>query len=251
MENRFAGHRARLRREFIENGGAGMKDRELLELLLTYAIPRADVSPRARALLETFGSLDKVVHAAPERLMTVDGIGESAAVFLNTVGAATQRIALRAYQPEEGAARIATAEEAAGLALALFMEDTYECLRAVCLDSRQRILSVRVISGGDLSSVAGDPRKIMEQALVQKASSLLLMHNHPSGSALPSEADKRTADRLSALGAELSVNVLDQLVVGKGAVYSFRYGCVFVFSGQNECRSVSPEEYARNAADRA
>lgn len=245
MENKFSGHRERLRREFIENGAGSMKDRELLELLLTYAIPRADVSPRARDLLSVFGSLEKVLQAAPERLMTVDGIGEAAAVFLNTVGAAAQRISLRTYQPEAGGGRIETAEQAAGLALALFMADTYECFRIVCLDSRQRILSTRVLAGGDLNSVRTDPRLIMEQALVQKAAGVLLMHNHPSGEALPSEEDKKTAARLAAIGEELSVTVLDQLIAGRGAVYSTRCGRVFVFAGKDECRDMSPEEYEK------
>lgn len=243
MENKFAGHRERLRREFIENGAESMKDRELLELLLTYAIPRSDVAPQARELLERFSSLEKVFSASPEALKTVPGIGEAAAVFLSTIGAAAQRTVQRHYTPENGGGRIETAEQAAGLALSLFMREGYESFKIVCLDSRQRVLSVRTLAGGDLTSVGTDPRLIMEQALVQKAAAVLLMHNHPSGEALPSAADKRTAAKLSSLGEELSVTVLDQLIVGRGAVFSFNSGCVFMFSGAEECRAVSPEEY--------
>lgn len=244
-ESTFSGHRGRLRREFITNGADSMKDRELLELLLTYAIPRADVAPRARELLSTFGSLEKVFCASPERLMSVDGIGEAAAVFISTVGAATQRICVRRYQPEAGGGRIETAEHAAGLALALFMAETYECVRILCLDSRQRILSIRILAGGDLTSVRSDPRLIMEQALVQKAASVVLIHNHPSGEALPSETDNKTAQKLFSLGEELSVPVLDQLIVGHGAVYSFRCKRVFVFSGEDNYTDMSPEEYEK------
>lgn len=245
MESKFSGHRERLRRDFINNGAESMKDRELLELLLTYAIPRADVAPRARDLLATFGSLEKVFRAVPEQLMSVEGIGEAAAVFLSTVGAASQRIALRRYQPEEGGGRIESAEQAAGFALALYAADTYECFRITCLDTRQRILSTRSLAGGDLTSVRSDPRLIMEQALVQKAASVLLMHNHPSGEALPSETDKKTAEKLFSLGDSLSVTVLDQLIVGRGAVYSFRCGRVFVFREDGMYRDMSPEEYEK------
>lgn len=244
MENKYAGHRERLRREFMENGPGSMKDRELLELLLTYAIPRSDVAPQARELLASFGSLEKVFSADPASLKSVPGIGESAAVFLSTVGAAAQRTVQRRYTPEAGGVKIETAEQAAGLALGLYMRDTYESLRIVCLDSRNRILTTRVLAGGDLSSVRSDPRLIMEQALLYKAASVLLMHNHPSGEALPSEADKKTAAKLFSLGEELSVTVLDQLIVGSGAVFSFRSGCVFAFSGPDDCRALSPEEYA-------
>ena len=90
MENLHKGHRERLRQSYIENGPDGMHEHQLLELLLTYAIPRRDTNPIAHRLLDksAFGSLWEVLNAGPKELMAVEGIGESAAVLLSLVNAA-------------------------------------------------------------------------------------------------------------------------------------------------------------------
>ena len=92
MENLHKGHRERLRQSYIENGPDGMHEHQLLELLLTYAIPRRDTNPIAHRLLDksAFGSLWEVLNAGPKELMAVEGIGESAAVLLSLVGAMGQ-----------------------------------------------------------------------------------------------------------------------------------------------------------------
>ena len=79
MENLHKGHRERLRQSYIENGPDGMHEHQLLELLLTYAIPRRDTNPIAHRLLDksAFGSLWEVLNAGPKELMAVEGIGES------------------------------------------------------------------------------------------------------------------------------------------------------------------------------
>ena len=93
MENLHKGHRERLRQSYIENGPDGMHEHQLLELLLTYAIPRRDTNPIAHRLLDksAFGSLWEVLNAGPKELMAVEGIGESAAVLLSLVGAMGRR----------------------------------------------------------------------------------------------------------------------------------------------------------------
>ena len=93
MENLHKGHRERLRQSYIENGPDGMHEHQLLELLLTYAIPRRDTNPIAHRLLDksAFGSLWEVLSAGPKELMAVEGIGESAAVLLSLVGAMGRR----------------------------------------------------------------------------------------------------------------------------------------------------------------
>lgn len=82
MKSVHEGHRARLRRAFLS--GAELEDHELLELLLTYAIPRADVNPLAHHLLDRFGGLEKVFQASPEELKELAGVGESAAVLIKS-----------------------------------------------------------------------------------------------------------------------------------------------------------------------
>ena len=85
-ENVHEGHRARIRASYRERGLDGMADHEVLELLLTYVIPRRDVNPIAHRLISVFGSLSNVMNAAPQELMRVDGIGEQAALPVVTDG---------------------------------------------------------------------------------------------------------------------------------------------------------------------
>ena len=91
MTGNAEGHRERLRKRFLESGGRGFSDREMLELLLTFARPRKDVREEAADLLERFGSLDGVFRQSPDMLMTSPGIGPAAATLLSMVTLASQR----------------------------------------------------------------------------------------------------------------------------------------------------------------
>ena len=95
--NEHAGHRARLRESYREKGIEGMADHQVLELLLTYALPRVDVNPLAHRLLDRFGSLNEVLSARPDQLQQVQGVGESAAVFLSLLGQVDRRMLLRGW----------------------------------------------------------------------------------------------------------------------------------------------------------
>jgi len=89
----YLGHRQRLRERFMATSGDGMPDYEILELLLSQAIPRTDVKPIAKTLLERFGSLGEVLSAEVNELSAVKGVGEAAAVALKVVQAAGLRLA--------------------------------------------------------------------------------------------------------------------------------------------------------------
>ncbi|MFN6978261.1 MAG: UPF0758 domain-containing protein, partial [Gemmobacter sp.] len=93
MPSYIRDHRARLRARFTEGGASAMPDYELLELVLFRAIPRQDVKPLARALIDTFGDFNRVLAAAPARLMAVRGVGEAVVLELKIVAAAAERMA--------------------------------------------------------------------------------------------------------------------------------------------------------------
>ena len=90
-KNIHAGHRRRVKAEFLERGLSGLPAHRVLELLLFYAIPRGDVNPLAHRLVDHFGSLTGVFHATYEQLLEVEGIGENAAVLLQLVPAVSAR----------------------------------------------------------------------------------------------------------------------------------------------------------------
>lgn len=243
MRSEHEGHRSRIRQSFLETGLAGMADHEALELLLTYAIPRIDVNPLSHRLLLTFGSLENVFKASPEELCRVEGIGPSTAAFLKAVFAVGQRILLQSFSDARGKTPLVNPEDACRVALALSLGDKYETLRLICLNKNLYMIHNAVISTGNLSQVPVEPRLILEQALLNKAYSIILCHNHPSGDLTPSPADKRSAAMMEEGAKALGILVTDQLILGHAAAYSFHTGRVLRFLGPSLCRSMTLEEY--------
>ena len=131
-------HRKRLRKQFMEQGGEGFHDHQLLELLLTYAIPRRDVNPLAHRLLDTYGSLSAVLRADPYSLMQVEGIGELSAVLLSLVGKLGPK---SIFTPATGP-RIRTSTDAIPLCRALVSQSKEEELWLISMNHAGRVLSL-------------------------------------------------------------------------------------------------------------
>lgn len=237
------GHRARIRAAYRVSGLDGLPDHNVLELLLTYAIPRRDVNETAHLLMTRFGSLDGVLAASVSDLMTVAGVGEQAAVFLHLIHDVNKRITLQSMSDKGGKVSLMTPQQACQYALTLAQVDRYETLRLICLDSYMRVLHADVLAVGNLSCVALEPRHVVEIALQQKARFLILTHNHPSGVILPSEDDKRAAELIADVCTKLGIDVRDQLILGKSAAYSYQYDKVFQFNSPTVCNTITLDAY--------
>lgn len=242
-ENLHNGHRARIRAAYLERGLDGMADHEVLELLLTYAIPRIDVNPVAHRLLNTFGSLSDVLSAEPQQLMRVEGIGAQAASYLHLLFDVHRRINLQSIQNIGGAARLETPQDACRYALALASRDRYETLRLISLDSSMTVLHTDVLASGTLTKVAVEPRRVIETALLHNARYLILTHNHPSGILVPSSDDAEAATVIQDVASKLEIDVRDQLILSKNAAYSFSYDRVFFFTTPTVCHAMTLDEY--------
>ena len=145
MENIHQGHREKMRQRFLKSGLEGFADREALELLLFYAIPRQDTNPIAHRLMERYGSLSAVLSAPAEDLKKVEGIGESAAVLLKAAG----QIAQKARLSDAAAQRPLTDVEAAGAyLLERYAGETHEMLYELCLDQKGKLLACKRLSEG-------------------------------------------------------------------------------------------------------
>ena len=240
--NEHAGHRSRLRETFQQNGIEGMADHQVLELLLTYALPRVDVNPLAHRLLDRFGSLEQVLSARPDQLQQVSGVGESAAVFLSLLGEVDRRMLLQRFSSEKRPV-LATPSALGGYLLTLSLHDRYETLRLVCLNKKYELIYESVVSSGSLTEVLADPRPILETALVHKACFIALAHNHPSGDPTPSQEAVNAARRIEAAASTVGIGLVDQFILGRGAVYSLRSGRVLVFVSLSLVTDMSLSEY--------
>ncbi|MBP5344465.1 MAG: DNA repair protein RadC [Alphaproteobacteria bacterium] len=215
-----AGHRQRLQQKFLEKGADAFADYELLELILMKAIPRCDVKPLAKELLHQFGSLKNVLCASPEELKTVKGIKDSAVTIFQIIVQVAQRMS---FQNIEQQPILACWEQLHDYAVMQYVNETVEKLYVLYLDARLRLVKAEAIQSGTDLHVAIYPREILKRALLLNAHAVILMHNHPSGDAHPSQDDiKATREVKTALYAA-NIRLEEHLIIGKNKqVYSFR-----------------------------
>jgi DNA repair protein RadC len=215
----IADHRARLRARFTDGGAAAMPDYELLELVLFRAIPRQDVKPLARLLIDTFGDFNRVLAAAPARLLDVAGVGPSVVLELKIVAAAAERMARARVL---GRAVIDSWDALLDYCRTAMAHRETEQFRVLYLDRKNVLIADEEQGRGTVDHVPVYPREVVKRALEINASALILVHNHPSGDPSPSQADIAMTLKIRDAAEVLGLTLHDHLIVGKGREVSFR-----------------------------
>lgn len=215
----YHGHRERLRGKLLKQGESALADYEVLELLLCAFIPRRDVKPIAKALIQTFGSLSGVFAAPPRKLMQVDGVGETVAAYLKAVHAAH----IRASADTVKTAPVLSSWSAVESYLRISLQhETTEQFRVLYLDRKNNLITDMKLGQGTVDHAPVYPREVARHALEHAASSLILVHNHPSGDPTPSQADiSMTREIIDALTA-LEITLHDHIVVGRQGAFSMK-----------------------------
>ena len=215
----IADHRARLRDRFMQGGAAAMPDYELLELVLFRAVPRQDMKPLARRLLEQFGDFNRVLSADPARLAAVDGVGPAIIVELKIVAAAAQRLARSRVIRRPVLTSWDALVDYCHTAMA---HGEIEQFRVLYLDRKNVLIADEEQAKGTVDHVPVYPREIVRRALNLNASALILVHNHPSGDPTPSDPDIEMTRRIVAAAETMGLIVHDHLIIGKDRELSFR-----------------------------
>ena len=212
-------HRQRLRARFMAGGAGAMPDYELLELVLFRAIPRQDVKPLARALMDHFGDFNRVISAAESRLRDVHGVGDAVIVELKIVEAAAQRLArARVLQRHV----VSSWDALIDYCHTTMAHRETEQFRVLYLDRKNVLIADEEQGRGTVDHVPVYPREVAKRALELNASALIIVHNHPSGDPTPSASDiDMTAQVARACGA-LGLTLHDHLIIGKSTELSFR-----------------------------
>ncbi len=215
------GHRKRLRERFSKGGLAGFHDYEILELLLTYAIPRKNVKPIAKELLDKFGNnLASVLDTPVETLQReVDGIGKEAATFISLV----PRL-FDSYQTSRQARKetFGSTQSAVSYLRAELGTQRNEVFCVLALDSQNRLLAAELVQKGSVNRTAVFPRQVAEASLKHRATAVILAHNHPGGTPTPSAADRQLTRKLKNMLADLDIVVHDHIIIaGLDQYYSF------------------------------
>ena len=215
----YKGHRDRLRSRFVETGGQGLPDYEILELLLFRSVPRVDVKPLAKELIARFGSLAGVLGARRERLLEVKGIGESAAADLKLVEAAGRRLARQAIQDRPV---LGSWKDVIDYCHAAMANADRETFRILFLDKRNHLITDEVQGVGTVDHTPVYPREVIRRALEVGATAIILVHNHPSGDPTPSSADIRMTQDIVAIAGPMGIAVHDHIIIGRNGHASLR-----------------------------
>jgi len=216
--NKYSGHRKRLRTRFLKSGIDGLQDYEQVELLLTYAVPIKDVKPLSKLLIKRFKTIQELLDASAEELMKVRGMGESSAVLIKLT-----RSLLTKYSEEKmfSADVLNTPEKVYEFSKLKIGSNRNESLLAIFLDTKNKVLSYEIVSEGSIDSVTVYPRKIIELALKNNASGLIIVHNHPSSDPSPSTSDEELTKELKNISESMDIRLLDHIIVSKKSYYSF------------------------------
>lgn len=219
-QNLHSGHRQRLRQAYLQRGGENLYDHQLLELLLTYALPRRDTNGIAHRLLsrEGFGSLKGVLSADVHQLGKIEGIGETAAILISLIGA----IGCRIRQEEVVKAQLDTPDAAMRYCVAMAKDSPVETMYMISMDRRKNVLYTEEISTGIPGETTVYPRKVVELAIRRGAENVILFHNHPTGDLRASKQDLETTMAVLNALNPIGITLCDHIITGKGDAYSIK-----------------------------
>jgi DNA repair protein RadC len=211
-----SGHRARLRSRLLEGNDSALEgalgDHEVIEMLLMQAVPRRDMKPLARTLIDRFGSLAGVLTADARTLAAHPGMGEATTAALKIVVLAARRLARQKVREAPVIGSWQTLIDYLTIDMAHL---TRERVRVLYLNARNMLILDEHVGDGSIDEAAIHPREVIRRALDLGATALILVHNHPSGNAQPSRADIEITNRIAEAGRLLGVTVHDHVVIGR------------------------------------
>ena len=208
----YHGHRDRLRARFRSAGAEALSDYELLELVLFRALPRRDVKPLAKAMIQAFGSFAETVHAPDARLREVGGLGEAAITEIKLIAAASSRVAKGQLKQRTVLSSWATVIDYCRTAMAFADKEQF---RIIFLDKRNQLIADEVQQVGTVDHTPVYAREVVKRALELSATAIIMVHNHPSGDPTPSQADIQMTKAVIEVSKPLGISVHDHIIVGK------------------------------------
>lgn len=220
-ENPHAGHRKRLREQIELNGLYNLSELHFLENLLTYTITRADTNPIAHALLNEFKTIDSIFEATPEALMSVAGVGEKTAKFLNYMSAVV-------YMSNKSKVikypSVNTISSTLKFIANILPPTDKEQFVVLIVNKQYEVKNYKIFKGISHSYVDFDSQELYDYLVKHKTSFCILAHTHPNHSAIPSANDYKMFEMISYNLSMMRISLIDNLVLGDKDFYSARLG---------------------------
>lgn len=215
----FLGHRSRIRKKFLASLGDELHDYELLEILLFAASPRQDTKPAAKKLIAKFGDISGVVSTELEMLKTIDGVGEAGLVQIKLISQILKRVLKNSAKSKPV---LNNWQAVLDYSSALLKNLNYEVFRVLFLDKKHQLIEDELLGIGENDHVAVSVKSIAKKALLLHATSIILLHNHPTGDLRASTSDIKTTNEISAALKNLGIRIFDHLIIGPQGHYSFK-----------------------------
>ncbi|MFA9497339.1 MAG: DNA repair protein RadC [Deltaproteobacteria bacterium] len=212
------GHRKRLREKFLDSGLAGFHDYEVVELLLTLAMPRKDCKDAAKAAMKQFKTLQGVLEASPKALCEVPGIGPKNLLGIKLIKAVADRYLEKRLLHKDA---LNNSKELFEYLYHSIRDKTRECFNVVFLDAKNRVVATETLFEGTLTASSVYPREVVLAALNQHAAALIFAHNHPSGDPKPSQEDIAITRQLVFACKVVGITVHEHLIIGNNRYFSF------------------------------
>jgi len=216
----YLGHHKRLRERFIKSGLDGFHDYEVLELLLNYLFPNRDTKPIAKDLLAKFKTLAGVFSADPQELQEIKWVGERTAVYLKLLNDMLGFVFEDRARKEE--IQFTKTAQLFEYFKATIGSKKNEVMRAVYLNSQNKLIHAENLSEGTVAEAVAFPRKIVEGALKYRAVSVIIAHNHPGGVAEPSDNDDKVTEQIKKALQTVNISLQDHMIVAGDEYFSYR-----------------------------
>lgn len=208
----------RPREKLLARGAGALSDAELLAIFLRIGVAGMSAVDLARALLNEYGSLGALLAADQRRFCATRGLGPAKYAQLQAVLVMAQRHLRENMKRGDTLTDPQATRDYLQMQLA---HQPHEVFAVVFLDTRHRVQAYEELFRGTLDGAAVYPREVVKAALAHNAAAVIFAHNHPSGIAEPSRADRDLTTRLREALALVDVRTLDHLVIGHGEVVSF------------------------------
>jgi len=215
----YIGHRQRIKTKYGKSGLNGWLDYEVLELVLSYAIPRKDTKSIARELLLRFKSINGVLDADNRDLQSINGISKHTALFLNLLKDVSVLYMEERMFGRDLLSSPQVVYDYLKVSLKGLMDEGFKML---FLDNRNQLIAMETLKNGTVNQAIVFPRKIVERALYYNAVGVLVAHNHPSGSLEPSQEDQEVTKDIREALKTVDITLLDHIIIGGNEFFSFK-----------------------------
>lgn len=215
----YIGHRQRAKERFMQSKSGSFSDYDLLEIVLFYVVARSDTKPIARELLDRFDTVARILNSNIEELKQIKGLGESAFVLFRVI----KELSAKLHEEELRSKPILESWSA----LLKYARTTMghlktEVFRVIYLNKKNMIIADDLQDVGTVDNTPIYPRDIIKKALNYEATSIILLHNHPSGSTTPSRSDIVTTNEIQKICAHLGIMLIDHIIISAESHYSFK-----------------------------